>query len=74
MSMEAARSILRLEFAAEDQDRMRELAAKAREGTLTAAERRETDEYERVGTLLAILKSRARLRLKKAANRNGSNH
>lgn len=72
LTLEAARSLLRLEFAPEDQDRMHELAAKAREGLLTAAEQNEITEYERVGNLLGLMKSRARLRLKKSAHSNGS--
>ncbi len=41
LSLQAARSILRIQFALEDKDRMHELAAKAREGTLTPAEQEE---------------------------------
>jgi hypothetical protein len=36
LSVEAARSILRLEFTQEDKDRMHALAAKAREGSITS--------------------------------------
>src|SRR4051794_15554848 len=62
LSLEAAKSILRLEFAPEDKDRMHELAAKARNGSLTPAEQDETRNYERVGNLLALMKSNARQR------------
>ena len=72
LSLEAARSFLRLEFAPEDKERMRELAAKARDGSLTAAEQDEISKYEHVGTVLALMKSKARQRLRKAANKNGS--
>lgn len=72
LSLEAARSILRLEFAPEDKDRMHELAAKARSGSLAAAEQEEIRNYERVGNLLALMKSKARQRLKKASSPNGS--
>src|SRR5262245_30782680 len=72
LSLEAARSLLRLEFAPEDKDRMHELAAKARDGSLTAAEQEEIRNYEQVGNLLALLKSKARQRLKKASRANGS--
>lgn len=72
LSLEAARSLLRLEFALEDKDRMHELAAKARDGSLTAAEQEEIRNYERVGNLLALMKSKARQRLKKASSSNGS--
>lgn len=61
----AARALLRLEFAPEDKVRMRELAAKARDGALTAAEQEEIRTYERMGNLLALMKSFARKRLKK---------
>jgi hypothetical protein len=74
LSVSAARAILRFEFAEEDQQRMHELAAKAREGALTASEQREIREYERTGNLLALMKSRARQRLKNAARSNGSKH
>jgi hypothetical protein len=72
LSLEAARSLLRLEFAPEDKARMRELAAKARDGLLTAAEQEEIRNYERVGNLLALMKSKARKRLKKGSPANGS--
>jgi hypothetical protein len=39
---------------------MRELSAKARDGTLTPAERDEVNNYERVGHLVNILQSKAR--------------
>jgi hypothetical protein len=63
---EAARALLELDFRAEDRDRMRRLAAKAREGTLTEEERAEADAYGRVGSLLSILKSKVRRSLKDA--------
>ncbi len=72
LSLEAARSLLRLDFSPEDKVRMRELAAKARDGSLTAAEQEDIRNYERVGNLLALMKSKARQRLKKASRTNGS--
>lgn len=71
LSVEAARSLLDLEFAREDKDRMRELAAKARDGSLSAAEQEDIRTYERVGNLLALMKSKARQRLKKASSADG---
>jgi len=68
LSLEAARSLLRLDFAPEDKERMHELAAKAREEALTAAEQEEIRNYEQVGNLLALLKSKARQRLKKGSS------
>ncbi len=60
MSKQTARAILDLSFPAEDQQRMRELAAKSKEGGLTAEEELELDHFCRVGRTLTILKSRAR--------------
>lgn len=64
-----ARAILKLEFTDADQERMHELAQKARDGSLTPAEEFEIDNYERVGTMLAILKSRSRKLLKQTSRR-----
>lgn len=60
----AARDLLALDFSPADKERVRELSAKAREGTLTPAEQAETNNYERVGHLLSILQSKARRSLK----------
>ena len=59
-----ARAILKLEFNAEDQVRMHELSQKAQEGELTPEEQFEIDNFERVGNLLAIMKSQSRKLLK----------
>jgi hypothetical protein len=72
LSLEAARSLLRLDFSREDKERMRVLAAKAREGTLSAREKKEIRNYERVGNLLGLMQSKARQRLKKTSGSNGS--
>jgi hypothetical protein len=72
LSLEAARSILSLEFTPEDKDRMHDLAAKARAGSLTEAEQEDIRNYERVGNLLALMKSKALQRLKRASQSNGS--
>ena len=53
-------------FADNDRGRVNELAAKAREGVLSANERLELDEYERVTALLELMQSKARLSLKQA--------
>jgi hypothetical protein len=73
LTVAAARALLKLDFSTDDKDRMRVLAERARDGTLTPAEREEIQEYERAGNLLALMKSKARQRLKQAA-RNGSSH
>jgi hypothetical protein len=74
LSLEAARSLVALDFVPEDKKRMRDLAAKARDGSLTPAEQEEISTYERVGNLLALLKSKARQRLKKPTISNGQRH
>jgi hypothetical protein len=69
-SPKAARDILALDFNQADKDRMRQLSAKAREGTLNADEQTEINNYERVGHLLNILQSKARRSLKNGVGTN----
>jgi hypothetical protein len=64
LSADAANSILQITFPAGDRERMNVLAEKARYGTLSAEEACELDNYSRVGRLLEVLKSKARLSLK----------
>jgi len=71
---EAAKAILGLEFAPQDRARMSALAARARAGALTAEEQREIDAYSRVGSLVSILKSKARVSLKTRRTGNGKSH
>jgi len=61
---ELAKEILKLKFPPADIDRMNELAAKAREGSLTKAEQLELQEYEDVGLELSIMQAKARAALK----------
>jgi hypothetical protein len=63
---EASRWLLRVRLSAEDCDKINELAAKARAGTLTADERAELNEIEQVTSLLELMQSKARLSLKNA--------
>lgn len=63
-SPEGAQDILSLGFSESDKQRMRELSAKARAGTLTAEEDAEAGRYELLGHLLGILQSKARRSLK----------
>ncbi len=63
-SPEAAEDILTLDFDQADKERMRELSAKARAGTLTAKEDALAGKYELVGHLLNIMQSKARRSLK----------
>ena len=65
---DAAESILRFNFPASDIDRMNDLAAKAREGSLTPEEEAELQNYRDVGRLLELLQSKARLSLKRLSN------
>jgi hypothetical protein len=61
---DVARAILTLDFNQADKDQMRQLSAKAREGTLTAEEQAAINNYERVGHFLNILQLKARRSLK----------
>lgn len=67
---EAARAILQLSLPPDDVARMHALSAKARAGTLTPEEQAAMDNFERVGTMLSILKSKARQVLKKGRRRH----
>ncbi len=64
LSAEAAQAFLGLRFDQADRQRMHELAEKAREGILTPEEKEEVAAYERVGSLLSLLKAKARLCLR----------
>lgn len=68
LSPEAARSIMSLTFDPADVARMNELSREASEGSLSEEEQDELDRYERVGHLLAILQSKARVSLKNVAS------
>lgn len=65
---EVARSILELQFNPDDIDCMNELAAKAREGTLSEEEEPRLHAYLFVGAMVDLMHSKARLSLKKAAS------
>ena len=69
LPIEAARSILAFRLSPTDWERVNELAAKARAGTLIPEERAELDEYERVTCLLELMQSKARLSLKQMGQR-----
>ena len=70
LSTDVARYILTLSFPQADIDRMQELAEKARAGTLTLEEHIELDNYERVGHVLSLMKSKVRKVLKKVRGVN----
>ena len=61
-----AQGILSLTLAPPDRDRMNELAAKSRDGTLGADEQLEIESYRQACRLLDLMKAKARLSLKKA--------
>jgi hypothetical protein len=61
---EAMAGIVAVGFSQADKDRMNALAAKAREGRLTPDERAEAEASSRIGSLLGILKSKARQSLR----------
>ena len=63
LTPEVARAFLRLSFPEADRQQMNELAEKARQGTLTPAERDEVANYERVGSFLSLVKAEARVYL-----------
>ena len=60
LTPEAARYWLSVKLPASDQDRVDDLSAKARAGSLTEAESQELDNYLHVGFLLGTMQARAR--------------
>ena len=65
LTAEAAKALLDLGYSEMDHRRMAELARKSNEGMLSDEERREFEGYVFVGDILAMLKSKARLSLRK---------
>lgn len=63
---EVARSILELRFSPADNDRMNELAAKAREGTLSEEEEPVLHAYLFVGAMVDLMHSKSRLSLRES--------
>jgi hypothetical protein len=61
MTQELARHVLKLRFLKSDEICVHELANGNREGRLTEADAQELDNYVKVGDLLAILQSKARV-------------
>ena len=59
LSVSVAEFIVGLQLAAEDEQRMNELAGKARAGQLTAVEETELEEFRRFGRLMEMLKLKA---------------
>jgi len=65
-SPEVARSLLKLEFDAQDLARMHDLAVRGQAGHLTPAEEDELESYRRIGRLLELMRSKARRSLARA--------
>ncbi len=68
LSPDVARALLEIQLAEEDRLRMSELADRARAGELTEADEAWIRGYERVGSLLGILQSKARRTLNRQAS------
>jgi hypothetical protein len=66
-SRAAATALLGLDFSAADIKQMKQLSAKARQGKLSEAEEELASAYERIGSLLAVLKSKTRVSLQSKA-------
>jgi hypothetical protein len=64
LTPDAATYLLGFRFTESDRGRMQDLADKSQEGTLTEDEERELDSYLRIGNLLAVMQSKARLALR----------
>ncbi len=60
MPPSVAEEVLKWGFSDADRERMSELAAKARQGTLDEDEAAAVDAYERVSSFLGLMKSKAR--------------
>ncbi|HEV2947457.1 MAG TPA: hypothetical protein VGX70_08780 [Gemmataceae bacterium] len=65
LSPTAARALLKVRFSGRDHDHMKQLATKARAGSLTPPEQLQIDTFEQLGCLLDILHSKARRVLNK---------
>lgn len=64
LTPEVARFLLSMQLPSSDENRVDELSAKARAGSLTDGETQELDSYLHIGSLLAVIQSKARLLLK----------
>jgi hypothetical protein len=60
LPVELARYILELGFSERDKERMHDLAVRNQAGALSATEREELVAFAKAGSLLSLLKSRAR--------------
>ena len=60
LTPEVARYLLSMRLPAGDDERVNELSAKARTGSLTDAEAQELDSYLHIGFLLGVMQAKAR--------------
>ena len=60
LTPDAARYLLSMKLPSRDEDRVNELSAKARAGSLSPAETQELDSYLHIGFLLGIMQAKAR--------------
>lgn len=60
LTPEVARYLLAMKLPSSDEDRVEELSAKARSGSLSDTETQELDSYLHIGILLGVMQSKAR--------------
>ncbi|MFL5342882.1 MAG: hypothetical protein ACJ8F7_22335 [Gemmataceae bacterium] len=72
MPLAVARYLVKLEFSAEDKARMHELAVRNQDNDLSPEEKEELLAYANTGTILSILKSRARRVLRSKSHKRTS--
>jgi hypothetical protein len=65
LSLELAQAILAFDYDEKDLKRMHELAVRNQDGKLTTDEEEELDSYRRVGYFVELMRSKARLTLKR---------
>jgi hypothetical protein len=64
LSAEAAKALLKFDFAPSDRRRMEELSRRVQGGQLSLAEQEELQTYVRAGHVLALIQSKARRAIK----------
>lgn len=70
LSRAHAEAVLGMRFRAKDISRMNQLARRSNEGTLSAKQQVELEDYVQIGHLLTLLHSKARLTLGQRVNRS----
>jgi hypothetical protein len=64
LTPDVARYLLSMKLPAADEQRVNELSARARAGSLTESERQDLENYLHIGTLLGVMQSKARRLIK----------